>query len=210
MVAEPKKEDLGSLVIKVEKPKLVSIPVKIVGDTSLIQQVWTEKAKNEMREKHLGVRKIKRPVRNTKQEFEDSYYRNSENKPAFPAGCIKHAIVDTAYRKKFIGQYDKPLLRGAFRIIADGKNLVEVKYKKLVMREDNVNVGGKSRSADLRYRAEFQDWSMEFKVVLETDIIDPQTFMNILSHAGFSNGLGEWRIEKGGTFGQFHVEGLEI
>ena len=203
-------EEKQKVTIKVDLPHIQIISIKIFGDTPLIQQKWTEKAKNEIRQKQAGIRILKRPVRNPDQEYKDSYYVNKEGHVAFPASAIKNAVIAVAQRKGFVGRFDGPLMKGSFFIQADEENLLEVQYEEMRMREDNVILGGPSRPADLRYRAEFLNWSIAFKVELDPEILTPETFINILAHAGFSNGLGEWRIEKGGQFGKFHVEGIEI
>ena len=72
--------------------------------------------------------------------------------------------------------------------------------------EDMVKVGP-SKVADLRYRPAFRNWKTE----LEIELIDTGTFtlediVNAFQMGGFMNGVGEWRIEKDGEFGCFHVE----
>ena len=62
-------------------------------------------------------------------------------------------------------------------------------------------------TADLRYRAEYPEWYME--LVLEYDKNDAfrlEDIINFIDYGGYCNGIGEWRPEKDGLFGQYHVE----
>jgi hypothetical protein len=74
------------------------------------------------------------------------------------------------------------------------------------MRQDAVspNMGGK----DLRYRPVIHNWSAEFMVSFNKRIISAQALVNLISIAGFHNGIGEWRPSSpkaSGMWGQFEV-----
>lgn len=73
------------------------------------------------------------------------------------------------------------------------------------MREDMVRIG--MGSADLRYRAEFRNWHID--MILEYNASGDYTLeniLNILNAGGYVVGIGEWRPEKDGEYGRFHVE----
>ena len=72
----------------------------------------------------------------------------------------------------------------------------------MVMREDTVRI---SMSTDIRFRPEYRDWSMEFDVVFNSRAISPEQIVNLVNIAGFGIGIGEWRPERSGQFGMFHV-----
>jgi len=89
--------------------------------------------------------------------------------------------------------------RGAFFIMGDIIPIVG-EHK---MREDIVRLNG--RTADLRYRAEYPEWQITFIVNYNPDIIGVDSIINLLEVAGFHVGIGDWRPEKNGTHGMFHV-----
>ena len=72
------------------------------------------------------------------------------------------------------------------------------------MREDMVRVG--MGVADIRYRGEFKTWSAEFSVRYNASAISLEQLVNLFNLGGFACGIGEWRAEKGGTYGMYHVE----
>ena len=91
-------------------------------------------------------------------------------------------------------------LRGSFHIEGE---LVEIKGKPN-MREDMVRIG--MGTADIRYRPEFKEWSVTLPLRYNADKISLDQIVNMFNLAGFGVGVGEWRPEKDGTHGMFHVQ----
>ena len=84
-------------------------------------------------------------------------------------------------------------------------DLAEIESDTPIMREDMVRIG--MGSADLRYRAEYRNWSMNLE--LEYNASGDYTLeqiVNIINAGGYACGLGEWRPEKDGDFGRYHIE----
>ena len=61
-------------------------------------------------------------------------------------------------------------------------------------------------TADLRYRGAFSSWSTELQVRYNADIISAEQLVHLFNTAGFAVGIGEWRPEKDGSWGMFHVK----
>lgn len=188
--------------ISIPKPDIKIVEVTITGKTPLIYHKWAEKAKRQIRDKQQKVAKTGREIRDPKQEYEDSFYTNKAGKIAFPGGSIKKAMVGAARSLETIPM---TLIRAAIFVKGDEEGLIEVQYKEKVMREDMVRVG--KGSADLRYRGELRGWTMTFNIEYNASIFSVEMVLNLLETAGFSQGLGEWRPERNGDFGQFTVLG---
>lgn len=149
----------------------------------------------------------------------------------FPLTGVKQAAISAAYRMGW--SKDKASLRGAFfiepevdgyysgdmEISEDQKQIdiipnvfhstpmIEIKYEKLSMRCDPVKVG--MGSADLRYRAEFDGWYADMTISFnENGDKNIDQIMSMIQAGGYICGLGEWRPERDGQYGQFHIEGL--
>jgi len=83
-------------------------------------------------------------------------------------------------------------------------DLAEIKADPPVMREDPVTVG--NGNADLRYRGEFRNWSIDF--ILSYNVNGKyklEDILNMINAGGCCNGIGEWRAEKDGVSGSFVV-----
>lgn len=123
----------------------------------------------------------------------------------FPVTAIKKAAISSAFRNEM--SKDKVSLQGAFFLNGEGEQqLVEIKSPTLpVIRQDSVKVG--MGSADIRYRPHFEQWSMDLTVRFNANgKLSIEDIFNIVNLGGQTNGIGKWRIEKGGQFGTFHVQ----
>lgn len=180
-----------------------TMQLEIIGDTGLIVHAWSEKAKKEMLEKQQK-KKTTKDIRNPKKEYEECFYYLDDGSYGFPAAAIKMAMVNMAHKDKGI---EKTLIRKSVRVIGTpnkkGDILLKIKGKP-IMREDMVTIG--MGSSDLRYRPEFPKWSMQVEIQYNADDILPDTIVNLLEHAGFGSGIGEWRPERNGQYGTFHVK----
>lgn len=181
--------------------------IEIAGD-DLITHKWSEKALKEMlknqqmtkEEKKLA--KMNRAPKNPKEEFEGARYR-WEGKDWFPSNGIKKAMVSAGFA---LGIPRSIIQRCVFVVGDTRRDYVEIKYARIVMREDAVRVGPfNKREADLRYRPEYQNWSALLRVKFRSDVISQDQVLTLLENAGFSIGIGEWRPEKSGQAGTFSV-----
>lgn len=150
-----------------------------------------------------------------KQEEADAYvqslfYEAMMNDPAprfgFPVTAIKQAAVMAASRNEI--DVKTTALRGAFFIDGEGElMLAEIKGSQPIVREDMVRVGGISKTADIRYRAEFKEWYMDLKVSYNKNgPITIEQIVNLINLGGFTCGIGEWRPEKNGSYGMYRVD----
>lgn len=190
--------------------------IKIVGDSPLIVHKWSEKAKKEILDKQMKKAKTKgHDAKDPVRDFIDSLYwldgEPKEKTPegfakalssgarfGFPAKAFKAAAVDAGYRSGITK--DKASTRSAFHVTGE---FVEIAGTP-TMREDMVRVG--MGTADIRYRGEFPEWSVVLPIKYNAAAITLEQIVNLINLGGFACGVGEWRAEKDGTFGLFHVE----
>ena len=99
-------------------------------------------------------------------------------------------------------------LRGVFWLNpADGgqSEFVEIESDPPIIREDMVTIG--MGTADLRYRAEFHNWKANLLVTINRSAqFSTESIISIIEAGGLICGIGEWRTERDGDFGKFHVE----
>lgn len=195
------------------------VKVQIIGDTPLIVHAWSDKAKKMMLEAQQKVTKTKaKDIREPYDEFINSMYWLTEKpestveafeqavangaKWGFPVGAIKMAGNSAAYRAGWVK--NQMQLRGSYFLKTEWGDMAEIKGDAPIIREDMVRIG--MGSADLRYRAEFRNWSME--MILEYNASGELTLeqiLNVMNLGGYSVGIGEWRPEKDGDFGRYHI-----
>ncbi len=190
IVEEPKRVEVPSI-------KSVSTTVKVVGTSTLIVHAWSEKAKKQMRDKQQKLAKNAREAKDPKADFEGAKYIDEKGRDCVPALAFKNAIVSAA---RFSDDMKMTVLRGAIFIPGE---LLPIKFKTCTMREDMVRVG--MGTADLRYRPEYHDWSIDLPVVFNSSVVSAEQVMGLLMLAGFSVGICEWRPEKNGQHGRFSI-----
>lgn len=210
-------------IIEIKPINIVTTTVRIAGDTPLIMHRWSEKAKRMILEKQMKKTKSSaKEAKNPVEDFIESIYW-MEGKPSeyteeafdeacrngarfgFPVTAIKQATISSAYRNGITK--DMASLRGAFFIAGEGSELLaEVKGCTPTMREDMVRVG--MGVADIRFRGEFANWYMDLQVSYNANgAYTLEQIINLINVGGFSCGIGEWRPEKDGNYGMYHVAG---
>lgn len=147
----------------------------------------------------------------------------------FPVTAFKQAAISAAYRmgwtkdkmstrgcffiepdasSYYSGDLEVDLARKAINIIPNvprAEQLVEIHSNTPLMREDMVRVG--MGSADIRYRGEFQNWSCNLKIKYNTNgAYRLDQILNMINAGGTVCGIGEWRPERDGQYGLYHIE----
>ena len=186
--------------VKIELPALdiQTIKLTLIGDSALICHAWSEKAKKQMRDKQMKRAVDKKEAKDPKADFLASLYPLPGKKDSygFPAVAFKSAAVNAA---RFSEGLKMTELRGALHIEGD---LVPIEGKP-TMREDMVRLNG--MTADIRYRGQFEKWRAALVIRFNARMFTPEQIANLFNAAGFGVGIGEWRPERNGSFGRFHV-----
>jgi hypothetical protein len=183
--------------ISYERIDVRRITVRIVGDSPLITHAWSQKAKQMMLDKQMKKGTQAKAAKDPEQDYEESLYRLPDGSCGFPANGIKSAAIRGA---KALGMVMTDS-RGAFHI--DGE-LLKIDGESR-MREDMVRIG--MGTADIRYRGEFPEWSIDLPIAYNARAVSVEQIVAMLDAGGFGTGIGEWRPEKDGQFGRFHVSG---
>jgi len=186
--------------------------VTLIGDSPLIVHAWSHKSKQEMLGKQMKKAKGAKEAKDPRADFEASMYRLADGGYGFPSVAFKAAavtaatsvagITKVAARQAFHILGDDADIKGAFDGSVSRVNLAKIEGTPQ-MREDMVRVG--MGTADIRYRAEFPNWRASVLVRFNANVLSEAQILNLLNTAGFAVGVGEWRPEKDGMNGMFHV-----
>lgn len=228
-----KKADAAPTAVSLSKPATFErLRFWIVGETPLITHAWSFKAKNEMLRKQMGATKSAREKKDPDEDFVNSLYamknitsdssrdERLEGPFGFPVTGVKNCILSSAHKDKGIARTTvmsalflrakmvrtMPALASAICDLP----LVEIHGSEPVMREDMVRVGvGLNKTAALAYRAQFTNWAILIEGKLNTDAMSVDQLSFLINECGTAAGLGEWRPEKRGMFGVFHLANAE-
>lgn len=224
------KEETGNLILALSKASTYKrFAIWIVGDTPLITHAWSQKAKLEMLSKQVKAVKAGKEARNPEQDFVDSLYdlgvdKNGKHRGyGFPTTGVKNCILSAAHKDKGIARSAalgalwldaqmvrvRPALSSAIcdmpLSIIYGGDPDQPKHPPLC-REDMVKIGaGLNKVANLAYRAQFTVWGLHVTGKYNSAILSDETLGFLIVESGMSSGLGEWRNERKGMFGSFHL-----
>jgi hypothetical protein len=217
MAARKKVEEVTT--IAVPEIKVQTANIRISGTSSLVCHKFSEKAKKAMLDKQMKVGKTTaREAKNPVGDFIGALYwltpmPTELNEAAFekavadgakfgfPTTGIKEAICAGAYRAGL--SKDKVSMYGKFHIKGE---FAEIQGQIPHMREDTVKLA--TGVADIRHRPEFPaGWFMELEITYNSAVLSLEQLVSFVELGGFSVGIGEHRIEKGGSWGAFTVVG---
>jgi hypothetical protein len=195
---------IGSLCKRIELPRLDlrDLHITLVGDSPLICNRWSEKNRKTMLDRQMGRATAGKEPKDPHADYMSSLYLVGQDKGqpvyGFPTIAFKNAAVSACTS---LGKaVTKVAARQAFHVL----NTYAIIEGTPVMREDMVRLPG--RQADVRFRGEFTEWKAYLEIKYNARVLTDEQVVNLFNTAGFAVGIGEWRPQRDGQFGRFHVE----
>lgn len=189
-----------NVVIEIPASNWQRAVIRLIGVTPLITNPFSEKARKQIADKQAKTAKKPLPARDPKAEYEAAqYHMNGKGSPnGIPAIWLKKAMVAAC---RDIPDLSMVRANSLFQTLGE---LWEMKSEKPFMRTDWVTIGRGTR--DLRYRPQFNNWSVDAVILYNADVLSLQQILNLASLAG-KLGFGEMRPSRTGySFGMFTIE----
>lgn len=186
----------AQVMLDVPPLEIRSLQLTLIGDSPLIVHRWSEKAKKEMLDKQMKKPQLAKEAKNPEEDYWQSMYILPDGSFGFPAIAFKSAAVTAV---SLISGVTKIAARGTFHIVGE----YAVINGRPEPREDMVRIA--MGTADIRYRAQYFPWSTTITIRYNPYVMGPAQIANLMQHAGFGVGVGEWRAERDGSMGLFHV-----
>jgi hypothetical protein len=184
------------------------IKVKIKGTTPLLQHKMTEEQLFAL----LGAKTKKKKEKEDltpRQIAEKHVYRDTEGKVVIPTsylvGAFRHVASD--YQQKNSARKSlKQIAGGIFRPVNEFERVLNSGKKPIADYEVDIRKAtNHTKGAVAVCRPRFDDWQLEFEVMIDDSLVSPDTALAILNDSGKRSGIGSFRVSKGGYFGQFQV-----
>jgi hypothetical protein len=182
--------------IQIPRIEIERFQITLIGDSSLITHRWSEKAKKQMLDKQMKTATTAKEAKDPERDYQESIYHHPDGGYGFPSVAFKNAAVSAC---RFADGTKMTVARGAFHVEGEFVQIVG----EPIPREDMVRVG--MGTADIRYRAEFPNWKAVVPLSYNRHALSKEQIINLFNLAGFGVGVGEWRPERNGSFGRFHV-----
>jgi hypothetical protein len=177
----------------------------LVGETPLIMNRFSEKARQEML---LPAPKKNRAEKATSlkhdpiAEFRGGLYMSrDENAPTaihFPTNAFHKAVGQAAI--DIPGQAKSVMLR-LTSVVTDTVHL----YGNPALFCRMVRSSGMNATPDIRTRPIFSEWACALEFQIVSNLVKETQVANLLAAAGTIVGMGDWRPQKGGSYGRFRL-----
>lgn len=200
-------EIVKGIEFKIEKPKLAVCVLDIrIGGESLLTDKMNPDALRKYGETAAEKGEIQAPPLSPAQVAERGTYKTRDGKYGFPASGIRASIRDAAVT---IPELSKAATNRAMIVMGD---IIPLSYAETRVKEDVGRNSGPGRTPRLVYRMQFLDWELPFRVRLLVNEINPSQLYSLLTMAGLSIGIGNWRpgSGRGGEHGTFDVRQFEL
>lgn len=182
------------------------LTVCVLGQSPFIYNAMSEKARHELlmpAPKKNAAERASNLKHNPLDEFRNSTYQNRNSDAVtrlnFPSAAFKKALASAALdipgaAKAQIGRLvwvegDRVDMYGVPRLLCS------------ITRSADMN-----KTPDVRTRAILPEWACTLRLRFMKPILKEQTIANLLAAAGLTQGVGDWRQQKGsGSYGQFKL-----
>ena len=183
--------------------KNIDLTLRGMPGTPLVVHAFTEKAKQEIRNKQQKKVKKAHEERHPEQESEAAKYFDEQGRECAPIAAIKKAIITAATA---FSDITKVGLRQAIFVSAKtgSGQLVPIENHDGspaigVMREDAVTIGVNTRG--LTYRPEYKEWQLRINIEYNPGIVSEEQLLALVDQAGWGVGVLEGRPEKTSALG---------
>lgn len=212
--AETKK--LEEKIITVYKLGLKRMSITLVGQSPLLMHNFSSKTVEALKNKITGEGRQKNKIVVPQDAFTDALYyvlEKGEKKYFVPALWLKKAMVwvcgssdvDFITATRANGEF---FVRGV-TAAADKAFLKE--HSEPQLDETWCRVGGHGSGATLTYRGRIDTWKADFEIDYNSNILTDGQVLFLIRLAGFKNGFGDWRAQKGGnSFGAFGYDDTSV
>lgn len=196
----------GNTTISVPEFKVAVAHVPIEGQTPLIAHNWSEKAKQQMRDKQQGKARVKKEPKDPEAEYNAARYLLPDGTDGFPASGFKAAIVSGARLMEGVTLVS---LKQTIYVIGEGADqLVPLEIDgPPEMREDQPRIA--MGTTDLRYRPQYWPWKATLRIRFVKTAISIEAIVALVRAGGMA-GVGEWRPSAPksltGSYGTFALD----
>lgn len=197
--------------LEIQRIEVERMLVPVIGTSPLIVSNFSEKSKRQMLDAQQGTKRVKEN-RDPQAEYQAAFYRIADedggpDRYGIPAVAFKASTIGAArfYRSVKMTELRQALFFRGVLTKADPQQLVEI-HGDPEMREDVVRLAGASRSADLRFRPVFNEWSATLEVEFVKSLLSQESVLSLIDAGGLGVGVCEWRPERGGDFGRYAID----
>lgn len=198
--------------LQITPPKRASLELMIIGETPLIYNSVSQKAKRQLLApsgRMNNAEKAESIKHDPLAEYRESVYRwdlpHAPTRLMVPATFFKGAMLEAALRIRGVTKAEI----GQVVWVAGDRDLHADKiaiYGTPQLRMDVVRQAGINHAPDIRTRATLSRWCCKFTLRYLVPLLTATSVVNLLGTSGMICGVGDFRQGKGkGSYGQFQI-----
>lgn len=176
----------------------------IKGITAILQHRFSEASELPGTSRRVHIKD-----EDPRDAAERAAHRDPEGRLYIPGAAVSRMLREggSSHKQKGSRKSLKFVIPAAILIPEDIIHLLDVDGEPLTEFEVDSRpvVIPATKGRIMRHRPRLNIWGAEFHVEVDDDMIDPNIIHQILVEGGTKIGLGDFRPEKGGPFGRFHV-----
>jgi len=172
-----------------------SISVTIKGITPLLQHRFSVEGADDTSKKRTGVP-------DWKQAATSALYQDDKGNIYQPASHIEGALKEASRTLKITGRRGATYSKLVGSAVSVSPDAIPHKIQDYVIDSRPVVV---QRARVIRYRPRFDEWELDFEILVSDEQIPIEVIKLAIDHAGNYVGIGDYRPGKGGKFGKFMV-----
>lgn len=174
------------------------VTVNIKGITPLLMEKMDMDVVERYNQKK-GKKISKDDTQLEEEKYDFKKWMTDDGKLAIPSTAFLKGMVEVA---PYIDGMDKKRVRGSVRILGD---FIPIKYKDEVKDIRWGRTSGMTKAPRKIIRPKFTDWTCKVDIVYNANNISAEQVYNLLNWAGFQIGVGGFRPEHSGNFGQYEI-----
>lgn len=190
--------------VVIEEVRVELLDAYLLGRTPIILKRMTEKGCRELllpKGPKTRAEKASTLKHNVYEEFRSAPYILADGEPTLLGGL-------SVWAKKGLAAVASDLPGGSRaqleRLVqAQGERIPIWGIPKLHM--SMVRMAGFSKTPDVRTRVIITEWCTKVTLRYVAGVLTSATVGNLLGAAGIMQGMGEWRPQKGGIYGQYEI-----
>lgn len=199
------KKPTETTAVEIQEISMGRVRCNLVGTTPLIMHRFASKAWHELllpSPKKNAAEKAESLKHDPVGEFREALYMNrSKSEPAlfhYPTNAFAKALAAAAID---IPGATKSQMSRLTSIYSTQINMFGCPELFMAM----VRSSDMARTPDVRSRPIFSEWACSIEIQFVSSLIKERQLINLLAAAGIIVGLGDWRPQKGGPYGQFRL-----
>lgn len=203
-----------SKTVQISAPDLREVHVKIIGVAPLMVARFSEKAKEEIKQKHAAGSSAKKGQTRAKRDFDADFnaarHISQEGWDGIHAGAFRAALISAC---RLVG-FRMTLAKLSLFVVADGYDCREptplIRIHGPQPQRSEMHVRNATGVVDIRIRPVWNEWFCMLRVRYDAQQFNEIDVLNLLSRAGLQVGIGEGRPDSresvGLGYGLFRLE----